>query len=179
MLNLQDDPSLFIEINEFPMPPTANRQLIWAPRQKRFIKSGEARRFSNEVLRYKSKNRRKCIIAGSLIDSHLKKYKAIRVEIDFIFPWEKIFARDGKIKILDTNNRIKAAIDGLCEILDFDDKFIFSESHRKISCKKIERPYLNARILSSEITQFIEHEKPYGSHRSILEKPSQSQVPAL
>jgi hypothetical protein len=135
------------------MPPTINKQLLFANR--RFIKSKEARDFDAAVQIYKSNNIKEAVAC-------YRKYFAlvelgrlvICADTDFIFPYDKVFTKQNQPKIIDANNRIKSCLDGVANLIGIDDKYFFEGNYRKLSCKNLTEPYINIHLSLKEIATY-------------------------
>jgi hypothetical protein len=68
----------------------------------------------------------------------------------FVFHKDRVISKTkqakSKYKSIDSNNRIKSAIDAVAKLLGFDDKMIFKETSHKVTCDDIKDEQLIVRI---------------------------------
>lgn len=135
-----------IEMRRLPIPPSINKQLAFS--RGRFIKGNAARMFDAQIDRYsilfyKSLSHNRAILQ-SWGECELE------IELFFVFYKDRIISKTkkakSKYKSIDSNNRIKSAIDGVAKLLNFDDKFIFKETSHKVTCDDIKSEQLIVRI---------------------------------
>lgn len=120
-----------MKFEDLPMPPSINSAYVNGPHGR--FKSRQATewtmQFNRAMLRYRS------LVADSRIEIKEKIAQGyfLSLHLDFFFPHKKLISKDGKVKRLDPSNRIKLIEDALCNMLGFDDCYIFEIKARKLS----------------------------------------------
>lgn len=104
------------------MPPIANHRL--APVNGRLIKSVDARVFDKHIDYYIMRHWKDISNYRHLVQDWIKQNQVLKLEINFVWHKNKVICKDGKIKKMDLDGRIKSAIDGLSDVLQFDDKLL-------------------------------------------------------
>ena len=135
-----------IEIRRLPIPPSINKQLVF--NRGRFVKGNAARLFDNLIDRhslifFKSLNFDRAVLQ-SWGECELE------IELFFVFHKDRVISKTkqakSKYKSIDSNNRIKSAIDAVAKLLGFDDKMIFKETSHKVTCEDIKDEQLIVRL---------------------------------
>lgn len=120
-----------IRLTGLPIPCTINKQLTLA--RGRFIKSSDAKLYDLEVLNWRHRNGAQWMAAKQWVDKNWTNgQRELKVNLYFCWPKSKLVSKDGNLKRIDTNNRVKSAIDKIAEIIGVDDQFIVYESAEKI-----------------------------------------------
>lgn len=111
--------------HRFPMCPTANR--LVAPVRGRLIATREKRAWENEVRSYHLRHHRQINqVKNTLADMKRKAgFLILNVDTYFVFPYSKLFTKDGRPKKLDANNRTKATLDAIATLTNIDDRYYF------------------------------------------------------
>lgn len=119
-------------LKNFPLGPSSNS--IYASVNGRFIKSNEARKYSNLVDIYKLRKFKQI----EEFQSKITNDDIFRVDTHFIFQKNRILNKTkakSKYKKLDTSNRLKSTLDGLSKILEIDDSRFFTGVYTKNYCE--------------------------------------------
>lgn len=146
------------------MPPTTNKQFILGRigKHRRLIKSHEARSFDGLCNFYGIVHAEKAALASINLLQCIQLGYTIEATTEFVFPFEKIFAKNGLPKTIDANNRIKSCLDGVSKLIEIDDKYFFSGSYRKVGCKTLKDAYVNV-ILKPVLMKEFQIEDQDGS----------------
>ena len=113
------------------MPPSANRQLMWS-NQRRFMKSKEARVFDNQVRLFGIVNRVRLDQFTTALHIWIEGGWLLQVDCFFIFDKQKLLTKKGEVKQRDSNNYLKATLDGLVKCIAIDDKYFVSGFYEKL-----------------------------------------------
>lgn len=139
-----------IWIEKLPIPPSANEMYETNVYKKRkfskktgreYMGVGTSKRKSDVLIHFQ-------LLCTSFKNQHLNQIKIIReqclgwiskgyvlrVDTWFAFEHSRLWTKDGQPQMLDADNRRKALQDGLANILDIDDKWIFSGMIEKVTC---------------------------------------------
>lgn len=124
-MEVEGDPNLkskpIVRLTDLPLPPSINNcySTIFRGKKPIRIKSRELRAFENQVFT----ESKQCSLktAQELCQSS----KALRLRLELFFAPSRLYTLDNRIKKLDISNRIKAAEDVLCNLLNIDDSKIF------------------------------------------------------
>jgi hypothetical protein len=127
----------------FPMSPSSNK--LYASVRGRLIKSASGRTYELTCNTYAALNWSNVVSIRKAVHK-----KTIRVDYDFVFSRSSLFTKSGSVKKLDYANRIKAAQDQLCEMIETDDSMVVSGFCRK-SVSFDDREYINIKISLDEI----------------------------
>lgn len=126
-----------IWLTKFPLPPSINEQL--APSRGRLIKTKKARDYDEKVKMWIFVNRDGLTKAQSVLLPFVQTGFGLRIDSFFAFQEQRILCKSARakdwVRVLDANNRLKSAIDGLSAGLGIDDKFIFTGLCEKVICK--------------------------------------------
>lgn len=121
-----------LKLERLPFPPSANRLYFsWGGKMR---PSKELVNYKKAMAVYGSKNRLqieeiKCRCLRAAQDG-----LALCVARIFYMPRKRIFTKKGKVRKIDTTNRIKACDDQTGKLIGIDDSLIFSSSSRKQVC---------------------------------------------
>lgn len=128
---------LNVYLQGLPMPPTINQSMAIV--RGRLISTASKRLFFNEVNTYRIRNFKALQRAANSLQQLLATDPALcfRVDCYFALPHNKLFTKDGRVKIFDANNRLKSALDGLSELIQIDDKYFASGIAEKITTRSI------------------------------------------
>lgn len=115
-------------LSNMPMPPSGNNQYInrvsmkgGKPRSWR-APSKELEDFQDQFKAWREEN--KVLVAKArafCLNEILMKGLMVRADFYFCFPREKLWTKDDRPKILDTQNRVKGIQDELADALGIDD----------------------------------------------------------
>lgn len=114
-------------ITGIPIPPSINKQLTVS--RGRLIKTVHARRYDQDFAIYFLNNSK---LFETYREENKDKDLLYHVKLIFCFERSKLIGQKGQIKALDTNNRIKSAIDKISEALNINDKFFVSDYAEKV-----------------------------------------------
>ncbi len=130
-----------------PMPPSENALYRNVPRVGR-VKTAEYKRFERTIRDWHLANMRWIVAHTKLLN--LSDSSRLHVESVFHFPKERLFCKDGRVKRLDTSNRVKALHDTIAKVFAFDDRYIWSfrsektggvvEEYVEVTLRLIARP---------------------------------------
>lgn len=119
-----------IIIDRLPIPPTNNHRLL--PSNGRLIKSSEFRAYDHKIDLWILRNRFKVDDMRKEIEIWIKESYCLNVEMDFIFPYEKIVTKKNEPKRIDVDSRLKVVQDIVSKIIGIDDKWIMQVTAKKI-----------------------------------------------
>lgn len=120
-----------IKIFNLPMCPTANRLLM--PSRGRLISTPEKRIWESEVNIFSLRNRNALLKAQKIIHEFISLGDPyLSVDLYHCFCKEKLFSKQNKVKKIDSNNRMKASIDAISNLLSIDDMYFFEGQCKKI-----------------------------------------------
>lgn len=122
-----------VKLEGLPIPPIGNHRLL--PHNGRLIKSPESRVFDQKIRHYFIKLRSSAFAYRNLVNAWIHEGKHIKLILHFFWPKEKLISKKGEPKRLDLDGRLKATIDAVAEILDFDDKFVIEIQAKKLYWK--------------------------------------------
>jgi Holliday junction resolvase RusA-like endonuclease len=127
-------------IQNFPMSLSQNdvHAVRAMGRSVRILKTRKARIFDNQVILWKLQNKEKLDKINREIEVYRDKGYPFRLDIYFAFAHSRLWTKDKRIKILDVNNFLKSAIDGLCKCICLDDKLFFSHFVEKVEVETLE-----------------------------------------
>lgn len=114
-----------IQLLNIPMPPTVNKLYGGGLRTKRRFKTELYLNWEDELQNWALINSRTIILAQNLFLTERYNH-IIRVDKNFYFTYSSIFSKTGKMKKMDTSNRIKPLEDGLVQVLGIDDCYFKS-----------------------------------------------------
>lgn len=137
-----------IWVNNLPIPPSANTMYETNVSKKwKHGKNGKymgfvtSKRRSDELVHFqkscqsfKNVNHKALEFIRSECLRWIKMGFVLRLDTYFAFENSRIWTKAGQPKGLDADNRRKALQDGVCSILDIDDKWIFSGIIEKVTC---------------------------------------------
>jgi len=125
-------------INRFPMPPTINNSLasIRIGNSFRQIKSVDARAFDKQVQIWINRNEASLKTIRQEIKAKMDDGFQLRIMCYYCFAHEDLWTLKDKPKRLDTNNRIKATLDGIARAIEVDDRHFFGEEHEKVETQQ-------------------------------------------
>ncbi len=121
-----------IIITHFPMSPTVNHML--RPFRGRLVSSQMGSAFKAAVDLWAKLHMGSGGYSWQAVqlDKLIKEHQHIHVDIYFVFPRSKIISQKNQTKILDSQNRVKPAIDALFSVMRQDDKHIASSTEHKV-----------------------------------------------
>jgi hypothetical protein len=121
-------------LKNFPLCPSANKQHFIS--RGRLIKSSLARAFDKQVEIYIAINRKTLEDLKTDLNSIISQGMLLRVDTYFCFDESSLLTKKNTIKVIDTNNRIKATLDAVSKAIGIDDKyFVSGYSEKVIRCK--------------------------------------------
>jgi Holliday junction resolvase RusA-like endonuclease len=125
-----------VQIDKVPMPPSQNKQLMVS--RGRMIKTKDARAFDMAFEVFMLTRKRALEATRDMAHGWLKEgFNALRVDVEFFFPKEKLFTKKKTIKRLDTTNRLKAVLDKISIALEIDDSlFVETFATRTLADKE-------------------------------------------
>lgn len=131
---------------QFPMSISVNKShaVRTIKGSARITKTKDGRLFDQEVAIWMLKNTHKLQKAKDEIKLALNQGYQLKLMLYFCFSHEQLWTKDGRVKRLDTNNRVKAAVDGIAKALDIDDSVFFAEEHEKVETD--EEPHIMVAI---------------------------------
>jgi Holliday junction resolvase RusA-like endonuclease len=122
-----------VQLVKVPMPPSINKQLMVS--KGRMIKTNEARKYDRAFDVYLLMRQKAIAATKDLIRQWQKDgFNALRVDIEFFFPKEKLFSKNNMIKKLDTTNRVKSVLDKISLALEIDDSLFIETFATKTLC---------------------------------------------
>jgi hypothetical protein len=144
---------------EFPMPPSINASL--RPGFKgRFRKTPEALLFQSACQRFGIAHAKSFNNMNKELSKYLSHSHGLRVDAFFFFPQNKLVTTSKgtkRLKVIDANNRLKAALDGLASCLGIDDRhFIAGNCEKAIS--KNDKACVHFRIAVEKLKTQLEIE---------------------
>jgi len=139
-----------IVIDNFPLGPSANE--LYEPNVRRYRdKSGKLRvtvagyrkgkvlsEYMEAVELYKSRNIIKIIDISKQCKEWLKEGYVLRVDTYHAFQYDRVWTVNKKAQRLDANNRVKACLDAVANMIGVDDKYFFDGDCGKLSCDRRE-----------------------------------------
>ena len=111
------------------MPPSENSAYLNLPGRGR-CPSGKLKAFTQKINGWCSTN----AVFVQELRERLYGSEALHVDLYFLFHWRSLYTKDGRVKRLDAQNRIKCALDALGDVIAIDDRHIFSGSYAKLEC---------------------------------------------
>jgi len=118
------------KLEKLPMPPSVNQ--CYATVGRRRVSSSSLRKFKTETVMWAVFNRPHLVEVRKDIE---ESFKGKKVYLKFLFRFsdKKLFTKKDKIpKKIDVSNRIKPAEDMVCELLGFDDRYVFKVQAEKV-----------------------------------------------
>lgn len=117
------------KLASLPMPPTINQSYAQAGRRR--VASSALKQFKAELASWGLLHR----FELSRLRSAIEKTESSKVRLEFRFKFNRgqLYTKQGKNKKLDCSNRIKAAEDGVCKLLGFDDRDVFRVEAEKVT----------------------------------------------
>jgi hypothetical protein len=132
-------------LKNFPMSPSVNA--THAVRSyggsARILKTQEGRLFDKQVEIWILRNQQLLHKIKPEIESAMKESQ-LKVMLYYCFNHSQLWTKDNRVKQLDTNNRIKPALDGISRAIGIDDRHIFAEEHEKVETD--ENPHIMVAI---------------------------------
>lgn len=130
--NLED--SNCVLFTGLPMPPTSNNQYRLCYRGGKML-----HRATHQLTRFKElMNKYPLTCASQFMASKqlIQSWKGVPLEITCVFFFHKsrLINRKGEFKRLDVSNRLKAAHDSICRLLEIDDSQFFRVIGEKAFC---------------------------------------------
>lgn len=119
-----------IIIERLAVPPTNNHRLM--PSKGRLIKTPEFRAYDQKIELWILRNRFKVEEMRRDIERWIKEGYCLDIEMDFIFPLEKIITKKNEPKRIDVDSRLKVVQDTVAKIIGIDDKWIMQITAKKI-----------------------------------------------
>lgn len=137
-------------IKDFPLPPSVNKafqpvmgKIKWKdgkPRAEgRMVKTDQHREYESECAVWELSHMKGLNEIRNEIflrTKELKKFQShltLRVQMFSVFQHHRIYAENGEILSMDTDNRCKLAQDKLFKILNIDDKVVFKNEIQKVA----------------------------------------------
>jgi|WetSurMetagenome_2_1015567.scaffolds.fasta_scaffold283741_2 hypothetical protein len=126
-----------IWISDFPLPPSVNEYLT--PIRGRMIKTKVHRDFLQRCMIWSLRSKTTVDLAKDRFMTmkqemeRVQKYSAFRVDCFFAFHHSRVFTKNGLVKQLDADNRMKPAMDAIVKIFEIDDRLFFSGRCEKIT----------------------------------------------
>jgi len=117
-----------MELNNLPIPPTVNHMYRTLPNYRR-CKTKYLIDFEKDMELWAMVNKQ----AIYDLKSSLKEAKYLSLELTMTFTRDKLICHNGKVKVLDISNRIKAIEDAICGLIGLDDSLIFDVK----ACKRV------------------------------------------
>lgn len=117
------------EIRQLPAAPSANKLHVNVMRRGRIgfrRNSGDYLNFKHQMRVYELANR-----ANVIEIREWAKDRNLSLHFDMYFVKTKLFYKDGRVKKFDHHNLLKAQIDGVAEMLHFDDSLVWEVSASK------------------------------------------------
>lgn len=113
-------------LSGIPMPPTDNHLFLNIPRRGR-VKSPGYRRYEKDFEIWRLTHLRELGVIK-------KAVRGSKMAVSFMFNFEygQLHCKDGRIKRLDVQNRLKAICDLLSAALETDDRFFFEVAAKKV-----------------------------------------------
>lgn len=139
-----------IWMNNIPIPPSANDMYettgrIVTKRNKSGkiytgVKTGrygskELEHFKAQCKSFYNVNREKIDAIAMVMQNWIDQGMVIRLDCYAAFQYSRIWTLEGKAKQIDADNRRKALQDSISDMLNIDDKWIFSGIMEKVSCE--------------------------------------------
>lgn len=128
-----------ITLSRLPIPPSINQQL--AVRGQRLRKTVKAHEHDWQLKRWIQENIEKVNFYRQHFEQKLKENKGLMLRVDchFVFFKDRLLTKTQKaespIKTLDANNRLKACLDNVAEIIQVDDKHFATGLCEKLYCE--------------------------------------------
>lgn len=113
-------------LKEAPIPPSDNNLFLNIPRRGR-VKGPGYRAYEKDFEIWRLQNLRQINTAKKWLRGSPK----IGVEFTFYFEWGDLYCKDGSVKRLDVQNRLKAICDLLSMALGVDDRHFFRVTAEK------------------------------------------------
>jgi hypothetical protein len=148
-----------IWLNNLPTPPSVNASLVPMAQKKRAangrIYMGARMRpapemvtYKDEVRLYRLRHEGKLTAIGRALRNEIEERQwVLRVDVFIVFHVERIFSSvNKKVLTLDANNRIKASLDAVANLLDIDDKYFFRGDCEKVTTAQKESQCTMVRI---------------------------------
>lgn len=126
-------------IKNFPLPPSVNNSLasVVINRSVRQIKTSAGRAFDAKVQEYILKNKHHLDMIAAEIKVSMDLGYQLKIMCYYCFNKSDLWTKDKRVKRLDTNNRIKATLDGVSKAIGIDDRHFFAEEHEKIETDEL------------------------------------------
>lgn len=142
-----------IHFLNFPMPPSANKQLQPGSylkkgrRVTRLMKTRFATDFDLEVEVFQRRHWNSINLVLPKIHEWVNNGHIMAMDLDFLFPYKQLISLEGEIKKVDGHNRMKATIDGASRILGVDDKFFLTHEVKTMVDRLYSVGSVNIRIM--------------------------------
>lgn len=114
------------------MPPTVNKAYssIYLYGTMQRVKSQEMKKWARAFQFWSLENSPQVRVAKAQFGEPRKGHY-IQIDCDFFFKYEQIFCLDGKVKKMDSSNRIKPIHDAISALIGVDDSMFFSGTFNK------------------------------------------------
>lgn len=126
-----------ILLDFLPIPPSINKTYRFSSRSKTLYKSAEALAFKEKIMAWHLKHQPHVKHMKELLCAMMAQTETLEIQIHLFLDSKRIFTKKGKPKRLDTDNRAKALIDAVSEILELDDKHFFKVSIEKLPAENL------------------------------------------
>lgn len=128
-----------------PVPPEDNHLFrnVTAKGKSFRVKTKQYREFNHAIDLWMVHNRNAILRARKKIPSDQPLYLVIKVN----FKWSRVFCKDGRVKRMDGQNRMKATCDALSVILGNDDRMVFDARIQKRWNKFTDREWIDVEII--------------------------------
>ena len=133
-----------MELKNIPMCPSVNKIYATDFRTKRRFKSKDAIKFESDFSKWILTHEYQLGVIKTHLNTKEKHEIKIELEIEYYFPYSKIFCKNGKPKRLDHFNRSKMLIDQLSKAIGIDDCYIFKTTEEKLVDEK---EYINLKVM--------------------------------
>lgn len=133
VLNMPNEDSKSIKLAGLPMPPSVNNmyKILWA--QKRHAATNELKAFKKNCKKYAAHHADKIPEIATYAQMQIQDgFWIVKFSRIFYFDKTQILTKKGLPKKIDVANYTKALDDAVCDMLGFDDKYIFVSASRKV-----------------------------------------------
>ena len=132
------------------MPPSANRLVM--PRGNRLISTPAKRTYKKQVELFKHRHIKSIRPILEALRAYSEEDSILTLDVSCLFYFERhrVYTKAGNYKRIDTNNRLKAALDTVSDMIEVDDlRFASSFIDKRIS--KTGKDYLDVELKIREV----------------------------
>jgi Holliday junction resolvase RusA-like endonuclease len=126
-----------MRLQGIPIPPSVNAAYATNWKTKRRYKSPDLQAWESDFRAWALLNRGYILGVRKMLDTPVDN-AALSIDLMFFFSWNRVITKDGRPKILDLDNRLKAVLDAISKVLGVNDSIFFrirAEKYPVVSSK--------------------------------------------